>query len=448
MLVQCRMFRTAIVTFLLLVLSTAVQAQQQIINLEIGYGTVIEVDEGVADVIVVNQEVVDAQAPKPGRIAVFAKAVGETEVYALNFAGDVILNARVRAYHQKDQIVRMLEERYPEEDIRLNSANGSLMLEGQVENPMIAREIQRSVEPFVRDGIVMNKLTSRIPTTVRLEVQLVEIQRNIDNALGINWDGLLNQGEFAVSLFAGGGFQAAANAVGGIAAAYNGSDANLGFAIDWLETRGYATVLSKPNLVALSGESAVFKAGQRIPVPTTISGQGDAGSSNFGITYEFFGLSLNFTPTIITNEELYLVIEVESSQVLDQLFQINGASLPATTSQSFSTTITARVGQSLAIAGLMQNSGSRALEKMPGLSNVPVLGRLFTSSKYKNNQSEVIAIITPYLDGVSEVEKQTAEMVRPLSNMEYLMMSQDGGESSRIAPSTMKRLPEKTGFSY
>lgn len=436
--------------FFQLSFATIVHAQEQNITLEIGHGTIVEVDPDVEDVIVVNQEVVDARAPKAGRIAIFAKTVGETEIFALNYAGDVVFKGIIKTFHQKTEINRMLAERYPNQDIKLNSANGSLMLEGEVDNPTTARDIQRSIEPFVRDGKIMNRLTSRTPTTVRLEVQLVEIQRNLDDALGINWQSLFERGEFGVSLFSGGGFEAAVNAAtgGGIAAGYAGNDANLGLAINWLEQRGYASVLSKPTLSTLSGEAAEFKAGQRIPVPTTISSTGALGGSNFGVTYEFFGLGLNFKPTIISNEELYLVINIESSQVLEQLYQINGASLPATSSQSFATTLTVKAGQSIAIAGLIQSAGRETLERLPILGRLPVLGRLFTSSRFRNNQSEVVAIITPYLDGVTKSEERTADMVKPLSNMEYLMMSRNGEEGPRIAPSDMKRLPEKSGFSY
>jgi pilus assembly protein CpaC len=242
------------------------------------------------------------------------------------------------------------------------------------------------------------------PQQVMLEVRFIEVSRTADRELGVQWNrfggsSITNIGnstsvlpvtsatEAAAGVLSGGnpfGFM-----IGRIVA--NGSTTDV--MINALEQKGVARTLAEPNLVALSGDTASFLAGGEYPIPVS----GSFGSVS--VDYKKYGVGLAFTPTVLGRGVINMKIEPEVSQI-DTTHSVsvsNGISVPALIVRRASTTVELRDGQSFMIGGLLQTNNTNQIEQLPWLGTVPVLGTLFSSKSYQQNQTDLVIIVTPHL---------------------------------------------------
>jgi pilus assembly protein CpaC len=167
--------------------------------------------------------------------------------------------------------------------------------------------------------------------------------------------------------------------------------------IDALDDEGLINVLAEPNLTALTGETASFLAGGEFPILVP------QGNNNTTIEFKKFGVSLAFTPTILNGKRINLHVRPEVSKLSDE-----GAislpvgfneviTVPALVVRRAETTVELASGQSFAIAGLLSNNSAHDIHEFPFLADVPVLGALFKSDRFKRNESELVIIVTPYI---------------------------------------------------
>ena len=163
-------------------------------------------------------------------------------------------------------------------------------------------------------------------------------------------------------------------------------------ALDLAEQIGLITTLSQPNLPALSGETATFLAGGEFPIPVS------QGLGNVAIQYRNFGVQLAYTPTVLANGRISMRVRPEVSELSSQgAITLNGFQVPALTTRRTETTVELGSGQSFMIAGLMSNNSQNAIDKAPGLGDVPILGNLFRSRQFNRGETELVIIVTPYL---------------------------------------------------
>ncbi|MGH6813432.1 MAG: type II and III secretion system protein family protein, partial [Methylocella sp.] len=165
-----------------------------------------------------------------------------------------------------------------------------------------------------------------------------------------------------------------------------------------LEEQKVIRDLAEPNLVALSGETASFLAGGSYPIPV-VSSSGAGGVPTITIQYQDFGVKLNFTPTVLARGVISLKLNPEVSQI-DPAIGVTlpgGGFVPGLDVRRAQTTVELRDGQSFAIAGLLQATSSRTLDQLPWLGTVPILGALFRSSEFQQNETELVVLVTPYL---------------------------------------------------
>ena len=179
---------------------------------------------------------------------------------------------------------------------------------------------------------------------------------------------------------------------------HKGPDINA--AINALEEKGLLRILAEPNLVAVSGEEASFLAGGEFPIPVVQSTTGSTTTSN-SVTIEFkkFGIQLNFRPDVVNEQEIRMLVQPEVS-ILDfgqAAVKIAGFSIPGLITRRASTTVQMRSGESLVIGGLLSQLDDKTTKQVPYLGNIPILGKLFTSEKFKNQESELIVVVTPRL---------------------------------------------------
>ncbi len=389
------------------------------IALSIGRGELINVPGTMADVFVANDSVADVQIKSEHQLFLFGKAGGVTTIYASNKAGAVIWSANVRVGSNIDSVDQMLNLAMPEAKINVNTmGTNTFLLTGTVAAPEDAAEAERLVQAFVgEEANVISRLKTATPLQVNLQVKFAEVSRSLVRALGANLQTVDNTGGFKFGVTTGRGPTTAYTpgspgglGVGFTAAPPNGSlvtgtgkGSTLGLfgkllgldiasALDMAETVGLVTTLSQPNLTALSGETADFLAGGEFPIPIS------QGLGSTSIEYKKYGVSLAYTPTVLANGRISLRVRPEVSEVSSQnSVTLNGFQIPALTTRRAETTIELGSGQSFMIAGLLSNNSQNAIDKTPGVGDLPILGNLFRSSNYRKGETELVIVVTPYL---------------------------------------------------
>lgn len=288
---------------------------------------------------------------------------------------------------------RTLHQIMPREDIEVRVAGDGLILSGAVSSSAVAGRAAAIAERYAA-GHVVNSMTVRAAEQVMLEVRVAEVQRTQMSALGLSTAVLWANSSDAAALLSGIINPDAFALLAGVGVT---GDYTIGAVLDALEQRGAVTTLAQPTLVALSGETANFFAGGEFPVPVAISNtEGD----NQRVTIEFkqFGVAVAFTPTVIGD-----TINLNVAPEVSALDRNNGIRLagsddviPALTARRATTTVELRDGQSFAIAGLIRRDYADDVRGIPGVSNMPVLGALFRSSRFQRQESEVVIIVTAH----------------------------------------------------
>jgi pilus assembly protein CpaC len=171
-----------------------------------------------------------------------------------------------------------------------------------------------------------------------------------------------------------------------------------------METAGVVRTLAEPNLTAISGESATFISGGEFPIPTGVTCQtttsGAVGQCVQTVSFKKFGISLNFTPVVLTEGRISLRVMTEVSEVSAENALTGGAggtTIPSIKTRRAETTLEIPSGGSMAMAGLIQEQTKQAVNGLPGLDSLPVLGALFRSQDFVNNQTELMVLVTPYV---------------------------------------------------
>jgi pilus assembly protein CpaC len=363
------------------------------ISVEVNKGVLVRLAQPAATVFVANPDIADVQVKSPKLIYITAKSPGETVIYAVDANENVLLNAPIRVSLDLSRLRRSLQELVPGALIGADSIASNLVLSGSVADAGQADKavaLAKAVAGEVKGGQVVNRLTVATPNQVNLRVLLAEVDRNVLKQIGVDWTRLAGEVTFATgnnptplvnSLTIG-------QLIGNAATA----------TISALETEGFLTVLARPNLTAVSGQTASFLAGGEFPVPVVQSVAVSGGVPAITIQFQPFGVQLAFTPTVIDADHLSLRVRPEVSQLSTQgEVTVSGFVIPALTVRRAETTVNLASGQSFALAGLLQHTTDQEISKVPWIGDIPIIGALFRSNKFQNNESELVILVTPYL---------------------------------------------------
>ncbi|MDG2535483.1 type II and III secretion system protein family protein [Sphingomonas sp. HITSZ_GF] len=418
------------------------------ILLSIGQGELVTLPSNVASVWTSNPTVADVYVNNPRQIHLFGKEFGEATVFAATASGQVVFATNVRVAQNITSIDRMLKVAMPDADVQVTTVGQIAVLNGTVKSPQDSEQAQRLVTGLLNPGVnvndasaqlkiaVINRLKTATPLQVQLQVKFAEVSRSFVKNIGVNvttkdstggfqfglaqgrnpgsyTDSALAQYPTATKVINGATVTGAYDPVtgqfvnpraSGIADITRGSDnATFGLAgklfgldilsaIDVGETIGQVTTLANPNLTALSGETANFLAGGEIPIPIA------QGLGTTTVEYKQYGISLAFTPTVLSDGRISLRVRPEVSQLTSAgAVQLNGVTIPALSTRRSETTVELGSGESMVIGGLLQNSQNNSITKTPGLGDVPILGALFRSNGFQRNETELVIVITPYL---------------------------------------------------
>ncbi|MDW6022733.1 type II and III secretion system protein family protein [Mesorhizobium sp. BAC0120] len=317
-----------------------------------------------------------------------------------------------------DRLASTIRDTVPGADIEVKSANGRLVLSGSANDALAAEKATKIASEFSGEEKVINSVKISSSQQVQLNVRFVEINRQAGQELGT---------KIAASyITGGGGFTFNSNPAASTsppAATLLGGLLSGNFAIDValkaLEDRGIARSLAEPNLIARSGETASFLAGGEFPIPVAEE------NNQITVDYKKYGVSLDFTPTVLNDGLISLEIQPEVSSVdTSASYNIGNISIPGFIVRRAHTSVDLKSGQSFMIAGLLQTQNNLNAQQIPGLGRIPVLGALFSSKAYQRRETDLVIIITPYLVKPMDPTKKPrtpADGTYPASAADYFL---------------------------
>lgn len=371
-----------------------VQAASSGVMLAVGRGTLVKLDRPMSDVFIADPNIADIQVRSPTLLYVFGKGPGETSVYATNKAGGVVYSANVRVGNNFDQVRTMLRTAMPDAAIDVTALNGMTILTGTVKAPDDVEEAHRLVQAIVGDKVtVVNRLKTATPMQVTLQVKIAEVSRDLMKEIGVNLQAFGGDFSFAQGrdFIQNGGYtykEVGSTAV--LSKRFLGLDFT--GALDLLEQDGVVTTLAQPSLTALSGETASFLAGGEFPIPI----QQSLGTTT--IEYKQYGVGLAFTPTVLNDGRISMRVRPEVSELSDAgSVNFGGFTIPALATRRAETTVELGSGQSFVIGGLLKNIGNNSTDKTPWLGDLPIIGALFRSNRFRRQETELVIVVTPYL---------------------------------------------------
>jgi pilus assembly protein CpaC len=379
------------------------QMNARFLALGIGKSVVIDLPRDIKDVLVADPKIATAVVRSAQRAYIIGAAVGQTNIVFFDSAGQQIAAYDIAVKRDLNGVRAALRQSLPNADIQIEGLGDGVMLSGSAASPIEAQQAGDLAARLV-GGVekVVNSIVVRGRDQVMLKVTVAEVQRNIIKQLGIDLNANLAYGTTVVNFSNTNPFTANGQTPANNLTAAFGATPSVKATLRAMESAGVVRTLAEPNLTAISGESATFIAGGEFPFPTGVTCQsaqgGGSGPCSPSISFKKFGISLNFTPVVLTEGRISLRVMTEVSEIsLDNSITISGTTVPSIKTRRAETTLEIPSGGAMAMAGLIQEQTKQAINGFPGLSQLPVLGTLFRSRDFLNNQTELMVLVTPYI---------------------------------------------------
>ncbi len=398
------------------------------ITLGLNKAAIVELDSDARDVLVSNPEIVDAVVRTPRRVFLLAQKTGQTNAFFFDGAGKQMLSIDIRVEKDVTDLATLIRNVMPNSSISVSALNDNVVLSGNVSSAQDSQRAQDLAARFAGDPAkVVNMLSVRSGEQVAIKVTVSEMQRDIAKQFGVNLTGALNAAGVPIVASTSNPYGLLGRALSDLSGAQIGyacaaslsipmgsptpcsGPNNMQGTVKALEKVGLVHILAEPNLSAVSGETAKSLVGGEFPVPVARDAQG-----NVTIQFKPFGVGLSFTPVVLSSGRISLQVSTEVSEltntgaflsagssVTDPTTGITttsqGLSIPALSVRRAETTVEVPSGGTFAIAGLMQHTSKQELDAFPGLKDMPVLGALFRSRDYQNNETELVILVSAYL---------------------------------------------------
>ncbi|HEX8178352.1 MAG TPA: type II and III secretion system protein family protein [Pyrinomonadaceae bacterium] len=379
------------------------------INVLVGQSRVINFDKAIGRFSVSNPDVAEAVLVAPDQVLVNGKAFGQVNFIAWEKEKGqfVVFDVFVRA--NLSLIDSQIHALFPKDDIRLSQANGSVVLSGNVSNPLVAAQAEQVVKAAGFQTVNMLGTPVKGIAQVQLQVRVAEVSRNRLREYGTSF--MTGKDGTATYTNSGNGpsnlsdFNSPTHLIeSAVSPALNvfflNNPAGIAAMLRAVRQTGAIRSLAEPNLIAMDGQQASFLAGGEFPIPVVQSG---ADRNTVTVVFKEYGIRLNFKPTILDEDHIRLELEPEVSTIdFSNGVKFDGFVIPALKTRRAKTGVELRDGQSFALAGLLDNNEIQTFSKIPVISEVPILGNLFKSKSFQKNETELMFIIT-------------AQLVRPVS---------------------------------
>ena len=373
------------------------------INVLVGQSRVINFDKPIGRFSVSNPEIAEAVLVAPDQVLVNGKAFGQVNFIAWEQKGSRFLVFDVFVRTNLSLIDAQIRALFPKDDIRLSQANGSVVISGSVSDAKKGEQVDQVVQAAGFKTVNMLQSPVRTMTQVQLQVRVAEVSRSRMRDLGTSYAYQSKPGVGGFIGSGGGPYTVDKVETGNILGTVAGSALNVfvmgGNTFNFfraLQTQGAIRELAEPNLIAMDGQQASFLAGGEYPVPVVQAGQG--GGNSVTIVFKEYGVRLNFKPTIIDEDHIRLELEPEVSTIdFANGVKFDGFLIPALKTRRAKTGVELRDGQSFALAGLLDNSETKSLSRVPWISDVPLIGNLFKSKQFQKQETELMFVITAQL---------------------------------------------------
>jgi pilus assembly protein CpaC len=415
------------------------QAQQKItfanartttVIVTVGKSQDVHTDQALVDIMVGDPDVADVNPLTDHALSILGKKIGTTRVTVYGQDKKLVGIFDIEVSYDVSRLSAEIAH-FAGGGIKVSSIDGRIMLSGTSPDAVTLDKAVTIAKQFAPD--IINTVQVLQPQQIMLEVRFIEASRQAGQELGVQWNVFGNRflanvgnqvpasqlpitaanGSFQQPALAGSGVgganipPAAATMSPIVAAGVLSGASPFGFLIgrlvggqfpidvelNALEQKGLVRSLAQPNLTALSGDTASFLAGGEYPIPVP----GSLGQT--AIEYKKYGVGLAFTPTVLREGQINLVIKPNVSQ-LDPAHGVSitgGVTVPALTVREASTTVELRDGQSFMLGGLLQNTSQTNQDQLPWLGDVPVLGALFRSAAYQKNETDLVIVVTPHI---------------------------------------------------
>jgi pilus assembly protein CpaC len=378
--------------------------------LGIGKSVIIDLPRDVKDVLVADPKIANAVVRSAQRAYIIGAAVGQTNVVFFDADGQQVAAYDIAVKRDLNGVRAALKQMLPAAGIQAEGVGDGVMLTGSVSSPVEAQQAGDLAARLVGGADkVVNSIVVRGRDQVTLKVTVAEVRRDIVKQLGVDLSASMNYGTAVVNfnnsnpftannapLVSGNGLAASALNKAGLP--------SVTATLRAMESAGVVRTLAEPNLTAISGESATFISGGEFPIPTGVTCQtttaGAIGQCVQTVAFKKFGISLNFTPVVLTEGRISLRVMTEVSEVSAEnslTGGANGTTIPSIKTRRAETTLEIPSGGSIAMAGLIQEQTKQAVNGMPGIDSLPIFGALFRSQDFINNQTELMVIVTPYV---------------------------------------------------
>ena len=367
---------------------------------------VIRADRPYSKALVGNPEIADIVPISDTSVYVLGKKTGTTSLTLYDRSNRLIAVVDVVVGPDVMTLKRQLSDLMPADQISARMSNESVILEGMVSSASAADRAVQIAETYA-PGKVVNLLGLGSAQQVMLEVRFAEVKRSALKQIGVSWFVGSDAGKLGGAIGGGAGIEgqgpptleAITGSFGIISRTFRAFGENFNVTLDALERKGAITTLAEPTLIALSGETASFLAGGEFPVPVVQNSSGGNNNNN-GITVEWkpFGVSLAFTPTVLADGVINMIVQPEVSSIDPTAsIVINNLTIPGLQTRRAKTVIEMRDGESFAMAGLIRKDFQDTVRQVPLLGSIPIIGTLFRSTGFQNEQTELVIIVTPRL---------------------------------------------------
>ena len=382
------------------------------LDVPVNKSQVLRIDQPYVQALIGNPEVADVLPLTNRSLYVLGKKLGTTSLSIYDRNKTLIAVIDVVVGPDVIGLRRQLSELMPRETIGARVSNDAVVLSGVVTSAAAADRANRIAATYAPDKVV-NMLAVGASQQVMLEVRFSEMKRSAAKQIGLNSAFRSNNGRF----LGGTGGSAVSTSLltdangrptvdlghildtfGIVAGKFSIGALDITGVLDALEEKGVVRTLAEPNLIALSGDTASFLAGGEFPIPVAQNADNGAGGRTITIEFKPFGVSLAFTPTVLEDGIINLLVAPEVSSIDPSAsINIDGLLIPGLQTRRAKTTLELRDGQSFAIAGLLRKDFQDTVRQFPVLGSIPIIGALFRSTGFQKEETELVIIVTPRL---------------------------------------------------
>ena len=393
--------------------AASAQSSGHFFRVALNKSAVVTLPADARDVIVGNTDIVDVVIRNKNTAYLFARKIGATNIFFFDGNGQQVMQLDLEVALDTLPLLNLIRRTLPGTHITVDVLNANVVLGGVAMNAQEAKIAVDLANEYIAQavttttatatttsggGLIVNTIKIAGEDQVNLQVKVVEIQLDELKQWGINFGAVLNAGSFAFNLSNINPFSHLDMSPGGGYGASFADGAGNGITsiIRAMESDGMLHTLAEPNLTTLSGQAASFKAGGEFPYITC--------EPTCAVKFKEYGVGLDFTPTVLSEGRINIKIHTAVSELSDvQTGTISTAAnatadhIPGVTVRAADTVLEIPDGGSMMLAGLIRENTRSKINGTPGLRKLPILGALFRSREFIQNQTELVVLVTPHI---------------------------------------------------